>query len=381
MVIQLYQAKLIPGNAGKRTKEANVKRQKKDGRSSMHDSGMKLTTPLIIPKWGTGRTTPYDDRHIRTKLEQLEQTDSEKQAIGQAMEEINGMMRTVVQTLATEDKAVKAEPAADGKSTTPAAATPASKNFGEMNGPITPPFPIGAFAKGLMLKGEKNPHLVIQCKDKPTVKLLKRVSAELQKHGDPKGYRVMEDVRNACVKVVKDFNGVDVPVTMTFTSIKMRPNPDNPTETPDPADILPRNKCLEALAEQRRAKFFQQRAAPNANCIAICRVLKDLMVRSSDFTGLSEWAMELIAQKALESSPYPLTAGDALRRVFASIASGLLLQGGPGIRDLCERNQADACDNLTKQEREDITYTSQAYLRQISFMQIHVLLGIEKLDK
>jgi len=105
------------------------------------------------------------------------------------------------------------------------------------------------------------------------------------------------------------------------------------------------------------------------------------MIRSSDFTGLTEWAMELIAQKALESSPYPLTAGDALRRVFASLASGLLLPGGPGIRDLCERDQTDACANLTKQEREDITYISQAFLRQISFMQIHVLLGIEKLDK
>lgn len=38
----------------------------------------------------------------------------------------------------------------------------------------------------------------------------------------------MEDVRNACIKIVKDFNGIDVPVVMTFTSIKMRPNPDNP---------------------------------------------------------------------------------------------------------------------------------------------------------
>jgi len=57
-----------------------------------------------------------------------------------------------------------------------------------------------------------------------------------------------------------------------------------------------------------------------------------------------------------------------LRRVFASIASGLLLPGGTGIRDLCERDEADACGNLTKQEREDITYISQAYLRQISFM-------------
>lgn len=51
----------------------------------------------------------------------------------------------------------------------------------------------------------------------------------MQSIADPKGFRVMEDVRNACLKIVKDVNGIDVPVVMTFTSIKMRPNPDNPS--------------------------------------------------------------------------------------------------------------------------------------------------------
>jgi len=41
----------------------------------------------------------------------------------------------------------------------------------------------------------------------------------------------MEDVRNACIKLVKDVNGIDIPVIMTFTSIKMRPNPDHPSGT------------------------------------------------------------------------------------------------------------------------------------------------------
>ena len=62
MVIKLYRAGLVPGNAGKRNKDLNVKRQKKDGRLNDTVSGMKLNSPLVIPKWGTGRTTPYDDR-------------------------------------------------------------------------------------------------------------------------------------------------------------------------------------------------------------------------------------------------------------------------------------------------------------------------------
>ena len=99
--------------------------------------------------------------------------------------------------------------------------------------------------------------------------------------------------------------------------------------------------------------------------------------------------MQLLVQKALESSYSALTAGepiitykkvvknlnfhihylgDALRRVLAALSTGLLLPGGNGIRDPCEREETDASATLTNQQREDITFTSQAYLRLISFM-------------
>lgn len=185
MVIQLYRADLIPGNAGKRSKDPNVKRQKKDGRSTISEPGLKLSSPLVIPKWGTGRTTPYDDRHIRTKLEQLEQSDNEKNAIDSVMQEINEIMKIVVEKMSAEDKeneTIKTEEVTETVTETEEEKTEASvlSEPPNMDGPITVPFPIGAYAKGLLLKGEKNPHLVLQCKEKPTVKLLKRVSEDLQ---------------------------------------------------------------------------------------------------------------------------------------------------------------------------------------------------------
>ena len=48
MVVQLYKAGKIPGNAGKRSKEGNVKRQKKDGRMAMMDGGMKWGLDFAI---------------------------------------------------------------------------------------------------------------------------------------------------------------------------------------------------------------------------------------------------------------------------------------------------------------------------------------------
>ena len=60
--------------------------------------------------------------------------------------------------------------------------------------------------------------------------------------------------------------------------------------------------------------------------------------------------------------------GDLLRRVFASISSGLFLPGGSGINDPCERERVDVSEKLSKQMREDITYKAQHVLRLLSFM-------------
>jgi hypothetical protein len=89
-------------------------------------------------------------------------------AIGSVMHEFMGMMKEVIETMSNEDRDIM-EPT-----------EPVSMNGLNLDGPITMPFGIGAFAKGLMLKGEKSPNMVLQCREKPTVKLLKRVSAQLQ---------------------------------------------------------------------------------------------------------------------------------------------------------------------------------------------------------
>ena len=89
--------------------------------------------------------------------------------------------------------------------------------------------------------------------------------------------------------------------------------------------------------------------------------------------------MELIVERACYSAGAPLSAGDALRRVFETISSGLLLSSGdgcsPGICDPCEKDTVDALGNLGAQERDDMTVSAQFALRQIAFRQIHKTLG------
>ena len=68
-----------------------------------------------------------------------------------------------------------------------------------------------------------------------------------------------------------------------------------------------------------------------------------------------------------------------MRRVFEALAGGILLADSPGFLDPCEKEPMDAAIELTNQEREDITSSSQHALRLIAFRQVHKVLGMESL--
>jgi zinc finger RNA-binding protein len=57
-----------------------------------------------------------------------------------------------------------------------------------------------------------------------------------------------------------------------------------------------------------------------------------------------------------------LTPGEAFRHILESIASGLILPGGAGLADPCEKDPVDALAGLSCQEREDITSSAQVIL-------------------
>lgn len=91
--------------------------------------------------------------------------------------------------------------------------------------------------------------------------------------------------------------------------------------------------------------------------------------------------MELLVEKAISSASAPLSPGDALRRVFECISSGILLPGGPGLVDPCEKNPVDTLTTMGEQQREDITSSAQFALRLLAFRQIHKVLGMDPLPQ
>jgi len=87
----------------------------------------------------------------------------------------------------------------------------------------------------------------------------------------------------------------------------------------------------------------------------------------------------LLVEKCVSTGGANMPPGDSLRRVFECIASGILLPGGPGLYDPCEKEAYDVTATLTNQQREDITALAQHALRLIAFRQIHKVMGMDAL--
>ena len=149
----------------------------------------------------------------------------------------------------------------------------------------------------------------------------------------------------------------------------------------DPPDILDRQKCLDALAALGHAKWFQARANGLQSCVIIIRILRDLCQRVPTWSDFPSWAMELLVQKAISSASSPQSPGDALRRVFECISSGIILKGSPGHLDPCEKDPFDTLVTMTDQQRGDITSSAQFALQLLAFCQIHKVLGMDPLPQ
>ncbi|XP_033108518.1 zinc finger RNA-binding protein-like isoform X2 [Anneissia japonica] len=238
---------------------------------------------------------------------------------------------------------------------------------------------VGVLAKGLLLRGDLNMSLVVLCSEKPTRTLLERVADNLPKRlAETEGkFDLKLCVEEAAIIVFSTDQEIKTSIKILLSSPAMREAPSETTK--DPPDVLDRQKCLDALAALRHAKWFQARANCLQSCVIIIRVLRDLCERIPTWSPLNGWPVELLCERVIASAGQPLTPGESLRRIFEAIAGGVILPGGPGMYDPCEKEPTDAFGHLTNQQREDITASAQHALRLIVFRQVHKVLGMEPL--
>lgn len=99
------------------------------------------------------------------------------------------------------------------------------------------------------------------------------------------------------------------------------------TETENDVESLPSEKCLQALAELRHSRWFSSRAAALPSCVECIRIMRDLTRRDPVWACMSDWAIELLVERALYSAWRPLNPAASLMRVMEVLNSLKLFFG------------------------------------------------------
>ncbi|KPP63931.1 Zinc finger RNA-binding protein-like [Scleropages formosus] len=337
--------------------------------------GVRPGLPIPQPQGPVPPRRPdsSDDRYVMTKHATIYPVEDELQSIQKIVSITERALKLVSDIITDQEKSKD-----DDK----------DKNDVQRDRALKGVMRVGVLAKGLLLRGDKSVSLVLLCSEKPTKSLLNSIAEHLPKQlmlVTPEKYDVKASVQDAAI-ILTSCAEPKMEVTITLTSPIMREENTRDGDVTsglvkDPADVLDRQKCLDALAALRHAKWFQARANGLQSCVIIIRILRDLCQRVPTWSAFPSWAMELLVEKAISSASGPLSPGDALRRVFECISSGILLSGGPGLMDPCEKNPTDTLSTMTEQQREDITSSAQFALRLLAFRQIHKVLGMDPLPQ
>ncbi|KAM6110490.1 spermatid perinuclear RNA-binding protein isoform 4-T4 [Pterocles gutturalis] len=327
------------------------------------------------------RSFANDDRHVMVKHSTIYPSPEELEAVQNMVSTVECALKHVSDWMDEKNKSTKCEGDVEAKEE---AAESNAKDQGGRT--LCGVMRIGLVAKGLLIKDDMNLELVLMCKEKPTKTLLCTVKdnlpAQIQKLTEEK-YLVEEHVNEAAI-IIHNTKEPKLTLKVILTSPLIRDEAEKKegvdnVAMKDPPDLLDRQKCLEALASLRHAKWFQARANGLKSCVIVLRILRDLCNRVPTWAPLKGWPLELICEKSIGTCNRPLGAGEALRRVMECLASGILLPGGPGLHDPCEREPTDALSYMTVQQKEAITHSAQHALRLSAFGQIYKVLEMDPL--
>ncbi|XP_044188779.1 spermatid perinuclear RNA-binding protein-like isoform X1 [Thunnus albacares] len=349
------------------------------------------------------RSFANDDRHVMAKHAGVYPTPEELEAVQALVSTVEGALKKVSDWMDGLNKN-SGKTSTNGEAADDKAEEDAADTKPDGTSVLCGVTRVGLVAKGLLIKGDMDLELVLMCREKPTKLLLYTISANLplqiQTMTEDK-YEVRSCVPEAAIQVCST-KDPRLTLKITLSSLAMREehstteeeegeqeddkerqedkrDEEEEEEEEEEEDVLDRQKCQAALASLRHAKWFQARVTDLKSCVIVLRILRDMCNRLPVWQPLKGWPLELICEKAIATCNRPLGPGEALRRVMECVASGILLPGGPGVHDPCEREPTDALSDLNAQQADAVTHSAQHALRLLAFGQLYKVLNMDPL--
>ncbi|GAA6223750.1 spermatid perinuclear RNA-binding protein-like isoform X1 [Lates japonicus] len=341
------------------------------------------------------RSFANDDRHVMAKHASIYPAPEELEAVQTLVSTVEGALKKVSDWMDGLNKS-SGKTSASSEAGDKAVEEDAAETKPDGTSVLCGVTRVGLVAKGLLIKGDMDLELVLMCREKPTKLLLYTISANLplqiQTMTEDK-YEVRSSVPEAAIQVCST-KDPQLTLKITLSSLAMREEHStteeeegdqdvhtekqrDDKEEEKEKDVLDRHRCRAALASLRHAKWFQARVTDLKSCVIILRILRDMCNRLPVWQPLKGWPLELICEKAIATCNRPLGPGEALRRVMECIASGILLPGGPGVHDPCEREPTDVLSDLSAQQADAITHSAQHALRLLAFGQLYKVLNMD----
>jgi len=116
-------------------------------------------------------------------------------------------------------------------------------------------------------------------------------------------------------------------------------------------------------------RWFQNEVSKRQYASALIRCLRYKTTISLNWKSLSSEAIEILVEHILSK---PISAIGAFRRVLEYLSGGLVLPNGPGLRIPWQDDSIkNIFDNLSDQQRNDITREAQIGLRLLAFGQLN----------
>lgn len=191
-------------------------------------------------------------------------------------------------------------------------------------------------AKGLLLNTDRSVSLVLLCISPPTKSMLQQLHVTIRSkvkelNSDYDTLLLEKEAAFAVSGPLNDENTSNDAMFcyVTFTSAALRKTDEETegngddakeevTEEPqiDESNSLSTEKCLQALAELRHARWFAARASVLPSCVECIRIMRDLSRRDQVWACLSDWSVELLVERALYSAWRPLNPAASLMRVM-----------------------------------------------------------------
>jgi hypothetical protein len=202
---------------------------------------------------------------------------------------------------------------------------------------------VGDLAKGLLLATDRSVSVILLCEEVPTLDMLQKIHVQMRSRvkevdSDYDTKLLEKEAAFAVCKTAKpvgDDCEVDTFICyVTFTSTvfrKVEKEDDQNGKEPAPEaseDVkLPKEKCLQALADLRHSRWFAAMAANLPSCVECIRIMKDLARRDPAWSPLSDWTIELLVERALYSAWRPLNPAASLMRVMEVLYLSELITG------------------------------------------------------